>query len=61
VVVWIEDGDVIDAYISDDVALKDEFELREVHSAVKSYNPEEEICIVLVRDNEIATLVGEVG
>jgi len=60
VVVWVENGDIDDGYISDEVAVKDQFEFEQVRNAIKSYDPEESVCVVLVRDDEVAVLIGEV-
>lgn len=60
VVVWVEDGDIDDGYISDEVAVKDQFKFEQVQKAIKTYDPEESVCVVLVRDDEVAVLIGEV-
>ena len=62
VVVWLEEGDVVDAYISDETAVTDEFELPRVREAVAAYDPSTSVCIVVVRENRNAvTLIGDVG
>jgi hypothetical protein len=61
VVVWLEDGDVVDAHISDDTALEQEFDLSRVHRAVTTYDPAESVCVVVVRDHKnTVVLVGDV-
>jgi len=61
VVVWLEDEDVVDAYISDETALEEEFDLTRVHRAVATYDPEESICVVIVRDGrDTVVLIGDV-
>ena len=60
VVVWLEDEDVVDAYISDQAALEEEFDLPRVHRAVATYDPGENICVVMVRDGtNTVVLVGD--
>jgi hypothetical protein len=62
VVVWVEDEDVVDAYISDGTALKEEFDLTRIHQAVETYDPEENVCVVVVRDHKnTVVLVGDIG
>ena len=61
VVVWLEDGDVVDAYISDTTALEQEFDLPRVRRAVTIYDPAESVCVVVVRDHKnTVVLVGDV-
>jgi hypothetical protein len=59
VVVWVEDGDIDDGYISDDVAVNDQFDFEPVREAVESYDPDHDVCVVLVRDDKVAVLIGE--
>jgi hypothetical protein len=61
VVVWLEDGEVVDARISDAVALEGEFGMPRVRNTIASYDPERSVCVVVVRDNrDTVILAGEV-
>ena len=51
-VVWLEDGEMVDACISDDTALRAEVDLPKVRRAVASYDTTKQICVVVVRDNK---------
>jgi hypothetical protein len=59
VVVWLVEDEIDDAYISDDTAVKDEFELKKVHEAVDKYDPQNNLCVVIVRDEKAAVLIGD--
>jgi hypothetical protein len=59
VVVWLAEDEIDDAYISDDTALKDEFELKKVRDAVDLYDPQKSMCVVIVRDDKAAVLLGD--
>ena len=59
VVVWLAEDEINDAYISDDTALKDEIELKKVRDTVDSYDPQKNVCVVIVRDEKVAVLLGD--
>lgn len=61
VVVWLEDGEVVNAYISDETAVRDQFDLPRVREALSAYDPARSICVVVVReDRDAAVLVGDI-
>ena len=61
IVVWLDDEDVIDAYISDETALEEEFDLPRVRRGVASYDPAKNVCVVVVRDHKnTVVLLGDI-
>ncbi len=57
VVVWMEDDDVDDAYISDEMAIKEEFDLPRIRKEVSSYDTNRTFCVLLVRDGSDAVVL----
>ena len=57
VVVWLEDGEVADAYISDLTALQAEFDMPRVLEPVSTYDTSSSVCIVVVREHRDAVLL----
>jgi hypothetical protein len=61
VVVWLEHGEVVNAYISDETAVRDQFDLPRVKEALTAYDPTRSFCVIVVReDKDTAVLVGDI-